>query len=69
MRAQFANGPYDHLTLFIPDGLDHLKLPVTVSTATPAVDPPRDFVCQAQYRLISRNDYVSVYQFEGISAP
>lgn len=69
MKSRMADGPYDKMILQLPWGLDHVQLPVTVTTALPDhVNPGREFLCQARYRLISQNDVEQVFQFVSVGS-
>jgi hypothetical protein len=68
MRAQFAGGPYDGLTIHVKDNMQWINLPVSISPAI-AIANAVTFTCHARYEVIMKNDFVWHYQFRSISAP
>lgn len=68
MRSRFCGGPYDKVILNVPM-LDHVQLPVWVTTGLPDHVEPREWLCQAKYQLIMKNDVEATYNFLSISAP
>jgi hypothetical protein len=66
VNARFGNGPYDGVVLNVPDHLDHIYLPVKISTVLMPEKVTLDW--QARYRLVTKNDLELRYTFEGIIA-
>lgn len=64
MRARFCNGPYDKITLYVQDGLDHIQLPVQLMTTL--LPDVKSFDGVARYDLSMKNDHEATFQFRGI---